>query len=342
MPLRRACEVFLIELVMLRQNVLAIIDNLVAPLLSTFALLLLKPVWQYFSKKPLPKWGEQSAQVLIVFCLIVFLVTPLSRPQQPQDGTGISHDIDRPTQGTTDSEAQRQQRSNPPAQTEAQQGSVPPPPPPPPPPLPSRLDTLLAALKNWRSLGVKADPESLNLLRTVKDEDQAIFAGTNGSVWHEIKAAQDILNAPVSRLSAATLSRLPVFVTTAQQTELDLKLTQKVIDRLVDVGFKKSADEQHAAVIFILGKHKFDDIPNYTSGVQEFWAERVTLVAYAMFNSNSEDLFPEFSVTGYAEGSTEISRDKLAGCALLDAGLNATDKFIEMIGAKSRPFREKC
>jgi len=189
---------------------------------------------------------------------------------------------------------------------------------------------------------VKADPESLNLLRTVKVEDQAIFAGTNGSVWHEIKAAQDILNAPVSRLSAATLSRLPVFVTTAQQTELDLKLTQKVIDRLVDVGFKKSADEQHAAVIFILGKHKFDDIPNYTSGVQEFWAERVTLVAYAMFNSNSEDLFPEFSVTGYAEGSTEISRDKLAGCALLDAGLNATDKFIEMIGAKSRPFREKC
>jgi hypothetical protein len=230
------------------------------------------------------------------------------------------------------------------ALSDAQQASVAPPPTP-PVQNPSRLSSLLAALDQWRSLGVKADPGSLSLLQAVKNEDQVIFAKASDSTWDEIQAPKDILRAPEIRLTAATLSRLPVFVKSVQQTERDLKLTQKVSQRLVDAGFRMSANEQHAAVIIVLGAHKFVDIPNYPSGpsgVQEFWAERVTLTAYAIYNINNEELFPEFSVTGYAEGSTEISRDKLAGCALLDAGLNATDKFIEMIGAKSRPFREKC
>lgn len=234
--------------------------------------------------------------------------------------------------------------SNEVVKSDASQEPVPPPPPP-PPPSPSRLDTLLAALDQWRSLGVKADPASLSLLQTVKNEDQVIFSKTSDSAWAEIQAPKDILRAPEIRLTAETLSRLPVFVKSVQQTERDLKLTHKVIERFVDAGFRMSANEQHAAVIIVLGAHKFVDIPNYPSGpsgVQEFWAERVTLAAYAIYNINNEELFPEFSVTGYAEGSTEISRDKLAGCALLDAGLNATDKLIEMIGAKSRPFREKC
>jgi hypothetical protein len=200
----------------------------------------------------------------------------------------------------------------------------------------SQGDALQAALDQWRLLGVRGDPESLRILQTVTASDAAQFSHVNAVVWPEIRAATDVLNAPKLRLSPSTVARLPVYVKSLQQNPLDEKLAERITERLKAAGFA-NADERHAAVIFFVEPPVFEDVNNYAVGDQEFWGESVKLTAYSEYNINSEQFVPRTQFPGHRNSSTHTTQDDLKGCALLDAGNLAADKFIEMVGIPLPP-----
>jgi hypothetical protein len=200
----------------------------------------------------------------------------------------------------------------------------------------SRGDALQAALNQWRLLGVRADPESLRILRTVTASDDAHLTQTNAAAWPEIQAAADVLNAPKLGLSPSTVARLPIYVKSLQQNPLEQILAARMTERLNAAGFAH-ADERHAAVIFFVEPPVFEDVGNYTLGDQEFWGESVKLTTYGEYNINSEQFVPRTQSPGHRNSSTRTTQDDLKGCALLDAGNLAVDKFIGMVGIPLPP-----
>jgi len=266
-----------------------------------------------------------------------------SRGYSSRDASPKNKSSDQPNSGDGDG----QQAETPPLKNPHPLEPRPQNPKPKPERSPSRVDELLAARTEWQLHGVRANPNALALLRSVSDKDGVIFDGEQKSAWDEIIAAQNVLRASEIRLSAATLSRLPVYVKSIWNTDGDLKIMQEVIERLVDVGFTSAGDEQHAAVTFVLGARSFDALPDQSSGAYTMSSESVSLSVYAVYNDNNAELFQEVSLYGHAKGlTTKYSRNDLELCALLDAALSATSQFIKKVGVKNKAelqsFRRKC
>lgn len=194
------------------------------------------------------------------------------------------------------------------------------------------------ALNNWRRFGVKASAQNIELLRGIKENDKYL---SDTGTWREIKAVQDIFDAPSIQLSPATLSRLPVYVRSEQQSEQAKLLITMLIDRLRDAKFQTSNDQQHAAIIFVLREPKTNSSYD-PSKARVTYNAHATLRAYAFYNANNE-IFGEFFEAGDFPPTTQyVSPERREACALLDAGFNVTDKFIETVGLKRQPYRPSC
>jgi hypothetical protein len=171
-------------------------------------------------------------------------------------------------------------------------------------------------------------------LKTVNDNDEAVFAGTDGSVWNEIESARDILNPPDAPPTANNMGRFPVYVKSNEDQLFDSGISSKVTERLIESGFTKATDERHAAIIFKLVAHRIENKPDeQLSDGRNIHVMYAIVYASSFYNATKHELFPSFITD--ATGRSE-TRGEVESCALLSASLSAADKFIGFVNATER------
>lgn len=218
---------------------------------------------------------------------------------------------------------------------------VPLPPPSRSPPVPSRTDQLRRAVAAWRSKGIEADPAGLELLKSLRDTDQGSLGDDD---WRSAKNASDVLNASSIGMSAQTAGRLPYFVRASSGDQQDVEVANQIKLALEQAQMMPAPDEDHAAIVIELGKATIGDTQNRPEEAGETWFEDALLPMSVVYNADKRNVVPPISSVGHYSARVSDDRDQssLRGCALLDAGLNATSTFLSQVGLTASTVRPDC
>lgn len=209
-------------------------------------------------------------------------------------------------------------------------------------PAPSRADLLLAALREWRSHGVAGDGARLELLRTETEAELDRLGDVDQITRDEISAARAVLNASRTGISEQTMGELPIYVRTSGEDEN--ALSKNLSDALTQDQFVMASDEQHAALIIVLGAPDYAPLETFQAGIYTRWRAAVKLPVEIIYNNpkTRRAALPASVASGHAEGAIDIGGERLKSCALLDAGLSAVDTFAKSVDGLDRAQRPSC